>query len=123
MTAPALLDALAARGVVARVEDGDLKLRPACSLDAALLAEIRAAKAELLALLQAPGAPVTPCHVDDPMPLQDLKPSCSERTLYAPPSRSILCSAAYDPDAARTHALSMAPGAVRDYLLRCADGL
>ncbi len=84
MTAPALLDALAARGVVARgvvarAEGGQLKLSPARSLDAALLAEVRAHKAGLLALLMAKPperGKKAPAALE---PLQDLKPSCSPR--------------------------------------------
>jgi len=52
MTATALLDVLQARGVTVRIDSGDLKLKPAGGLDAALLGEVRAHKAEILQALQ-----------------------------------------------------------------------
>ncbi len=86
MTAPALLDALAARGVVARVEAGDLKLRPARSLDAEMLAAVRANKADLMTLLTAPQAPGAP-----PSGLVHISVAIGE--WYD----GILCGDAYDP--------------------------
>ncbi len=59
MSATALLNTLTSRGIVARVENGDLKLRPAHSLDVEMLAAVRAAKAELLTLLTATLATAT----------------------------------------------------------------
>lgn len=52
MTAPELLREIELRGVVARVEAGALKLRPAAALDARVLAEIRIAKPAIIALLR-----------------------------------------------------------------------
>lgn len=51
MTAAALLETLQRRGISARVECGDLKLKPVAALDAALIASIRCNKSELLELL------------------------------------------------------------------------
>ncbi len=52
MSAAALLETLQARGISARVENGDLKLKPARVLDSALLDSLRCYKSELLELLQ-----------------------------------------------------------------------
>lgn len=52
MTAPALLREIEACGVVARVESGVLKLRPASALDARVLAEAVARKPALIELLR-----------------------------------------------------------------------
>ncbi len=52
MTAPELLRAIEARGVSLRVEAGALKLRPAAALDARVLAEITAAKPQIIAILK-----------------------------------------------------------------------
>ncbi len=93
MSAISLLQTLNARGVEARVEDGQLKLRPAHLLDTALLQEVRVAKAELLELLSPPT-------------------TLSEHSFYP--------RFAYDPDAARAYAVGLPPGPARDYLLSCA---
>ena len=51
MSTAMLLHTLATRGVVVRIDGGDLKLSPARSLDAVILADVRHHKAELLSLL------------------------------------------------------------------------
>jgi hypothetical protein len=53
LTALELLHEIEARGVSLRLQLGELKLRPAASLDARVLAEVRAAKPELVELLRA----------------------------------------------------------------------
>lgn len=52
MTAPTLLREIESRGVAARIDDGELKLRPASRLDSQVLAELRALKPEIIALLK-----------------------------------------------------------------------
>jgi hypothetical protein len=96
MNAPVLLKELAARGVMAHADGAELVLRPARSLDAALLAEVRAAKPELLELLA---------------------------TTPTVPPKSFYPRAAYDPAAATAHALSddSLTSAQQSALLRFAD--
>ncbi len=65
MTPTVLLEALHSRGVSARVENGDLKLRPARSLDAETLGLVREHKAALLALLQPPSPHEYSCAATD----------------------------------------------------------
>ncbi len=52
MTPAALLSSLESRGVVARVDGEDLRLYPASGIDARVLAEVKAAKPEIVALLR-----------------------------------------------------------------------
>jgi hypothetical protein len=108
MTAPVLLKELAARGVVAHADGDELVLRPARSLDAEMLAEVRAHKADLMALLTAPQAPVAP----EPVP---------------PPSHGILCRDVYTPslaydEADRLYARGEVTAEGRDALRDYADG-
>jgi hypothetical protein len=101
MTAPALLDVLAARGVVARVDGGELKLKPARSLDAALLAEVRANKADLLTLLTASAAqPSGLVHVS--VALREWMEAVYPREVYAP-------DAPYDPEAKKPLVPNLTP--------------
>lgn len=53
MTAPELLRDVEARGVAVRVVGDALKLKPAAALDARVLAEVRAEKLAIIALLRA----------------------------------------------------------------------
>jgi hypothetical protein len=52
MTPAALLSSLESRGVAARIDGGELRLRPALGPDARVLAEVRAMKLPLMALLR-----------------------------------------------------------------------
>ena len=69
MTAAALLARLTGLGVSAEVDHGALRLRPASVIPPDLLAEVRASKAEVLALLTPPPPvdlgelPAGPCPV------------------------------------------------------------
>ena len=54
MTAAEVLAELTSRGVAVRADGGLVRMRPADRLDAELLAQVRARKAELLAMLTPP---------------------------------------------------------------------
>jgi hypothetical protein len=90
MTPAALLSSLESRGVAARIDGGELRLRPASALDARVLADVRAMKPQLVELLRA----------RESAGREETEPSASTREY----SRSFDAGAAYDPSAAREEA-------------------